>query len=96
MYLAAILTSSSENASGVQTIQVLGVWSASPVDKLSDNNSCRADIEIKKKLVSSTDFAEVHSVRHLCTLKHYLDYLKIKNIVSKINDWQSLEHNTLL
>ena len=48
MYLAGILTSSSENASGVQTIQVLGVWSASPVDKLSDNNSCRADIEIKK------------------------------------------------
>lgn len=47
MYLTAILTSSSENASGVQTIQVLGVWSASPVDKLSDNNSCRAEIEIR-------------------------------------------------
>ena len=42
-----LLTSSSEKASGVQTMQVFGVWSASPTDKLSDNNSWRA--EKKKK-----------------------------------------------
>ena len=38
-----LLTSSSEKASGVQTMQVFGVWSASPTDKLSDNNSWRAE-----------------------------------------------------
>ena len=41
-----LLASSSEKASGVQTMQVFGVWSASPTDKLSDNNSWRAE---KKK-----------------------------------------------
>lgn len=80
MYLAAILTSSSENASGVQTIQVLGVWSASPVDKLSDNSSCRADIKMKNasklnRLLSSSQY--------LCNFIHSLDYLGIENIVSK-------------
>lgn len=45
-----LLTSSSEKASGVQTMQVFGVWSASPTDKLSDNNSWRAEKKKKKNI----------------------------------------------
>ena len=76
MYIATFLTSSSENASGVQTIQVLGVWSASPVDKLSDNSSCRADIKMKNTgSVSSAEFSQAQW--HLFNFIHFLDNLGI-------------------
>lgn len=54
-----LLTSSSEKASGVQTMQVFGVWSASPTDKLSDNNSWRAE---KKKKHSNGNKSFLHKL----------------------------------
>jgi len=80
MYTATILTSSSENASGVQTIQVLDVWSASPVDKLSDNSSCRADIKMKNTSKLSILLSSSLTLVQLYTLLHNLG---IENVVSK-------------
>lgn len=55
-----------------------------PVQLISCQITTHAGLILKKKiLVSSTDFPEVHSVWHLCTLTHYLDYLKIRILFQK-------------
>ena len=51
-WLQLTLTSPSEKHSGLHTIQVLGVWSASPEDKSSDKRSCKA--ENKGKTIPDT------------------------------------------
>ena len=53
-WLELTLTSPSEKQSGLHTIQVLGVWSASPEDKSSDKRSCKAENKGKTHNIPDT------------------------------------------
>ena len=58
--LELTLTSPSEKHSGLHTIQVLGVWSASPEDKSSDKRSCNAENIQKTHNIPDTSTAHIH------------------------------------
>ena len=58
--LELTLTSPSEKHSGLHTIQVLGVWSASPEDKSSDKRSCNAENIRKTHNIPDTSNAHIH------------------------------------
>lgn len=59
-WLEFTLTSPSEKHSGLHTIQVLGVWSASPEDKSSDKRSCNAENIRKTHNIPDTSNAHIH------------------------------------